>query len=100
MHLSTGTSTKIDEILTIINSVKSEVNAVIKTTEEQKESSNNVMSEISSTKSIFDEANELILKHINDASIVDEKLEEGIKRFAKLNNRGKEASSETAGAKE
>jgi methyl-accepting chemotaxis protein len=100
MQLSTGTSNKLDDILTIINSVKSEVNTVINTIKEQKDSSSNVMNEISSTKSVFDEANELILKHIGDASIVDEKLEEGIKRIAELNSRGKEARSEAASAKE
>ena len=51
---------------------------------DQKNYSNDVMGEIKSTKSIFDEANSLILQHIDDASVVDEKLDAGTKRIVEL----------------
>jgi hypothetical protein len=47
---------------------------------------NEVMSEIGSTKSTFDEGNNMILKHIDDASVVDEKLEGGTKRILELHH--------------
>lgn len=54
------------------------------TIEEQKNYSNEVMDEIKDTKSIFDETNNIILQHIDDASVVDEKLEDGTKRILEL----------------
>lgn len=52
------------------------------------------MKEIGSTKSIFDEANELILKHIEDVSVVDEKLESGTKQILELQDWRNEAFQE------
>ncbi|QED46365.1 methyl-accepting chemotaxis protein [Cytobacillus dafuensis] len=90
IQLSTDTTSKINYILTFINNVQSEVKDVISTIEEQRNFSNDVMDEIKETKSIFEQANELITRHIHDASIVDEKLEVGIKQIAELSNWGKE----------
>ncbi|WP_394234786.1 methyl-accepting chemotaxis protein [Niallia oryzisoli] len=80
MDLSKDTSNKIDFISSVIHHVENEVTTVIHTIEEQKEYSQEVMHEISKTKSIFETANELILQHIKDANIVDVKLEETIKQ--------------------
>ncbi|MBU8879882.1 chemotaxis protein [Bacillus sp. FJAT-29790] len=91
IQLSTDTTSKIDYILTVINEVQSEVKEVIDTIKEQRDFSNDVISEIKETKSTFDAANEMILKHINDASVVDEKLEDGIKQIAELRNLGNKA---------
>ena len=82
--VSTSTTDKIDYILQVVHEVQSEVQDVMGTIKEQKDYSNEVMDEIKSTKSIFDEANSLILQHIDDASVVDEKLEEGTKRIVEL----------------
>ncbi|MBS4192516.1 hypothetical protein KHA94_20445 [Bacillus sp. FJAT-49705] len=90
IQLSTDTTSKINYILTVINNVQSEVKDVIGTIEEQTNFSNDVMNEIKETKSIFEQANELITRHIHDASLVDEKLEVGIKHIAELSNWGKE----------
>lgn len=84
VQLSTSTTSKINYILKVVNHVQSEVREVIGTIKEQKDFSKDVMSEIGSTVSIFDEANNLILKHIEDASIVDEKLEGGTKQIFEL----------------
>lgn len=88
IQLSTNTTSTIDYILSVINNVQTEVKDVISTIEEQRDYSNDVMNEIRETRSTFDEANEMIIKHINDASVVDEKLESGIKQIAELSNRG------------
>ncbi|MEH7389574.1 methyl-accepting chemotaxis protein [Bacillus sp. JJ1474] len=89
IQLSTDTTSKINYILTVFNNVQSEVKDVIGTIEEQREYSNDVMSEISETQAIFEQANEMIIRHINDASVVDEKLEGGIRQVAELSNWGK-----------
>lgn len=88
IKLSADTTSKINYILGVINSVQSEVKDVISTIEEQREYSTAVMNEIKETKLIFEDANELILQHINDASIVDEKLEGGLKQITELSNWG------------
>ncbi|WNS75932.1 methyl-accepting chemotaxis protein [Bacillus sp. DTU_2020_1000418_1_SI_GHA_SEK_038] len=89
IQLSTDTTSKINYILTVFNNLQSEVKDVIGTIEEQREYSNDVMSEISETQAIFEQANEMIIRHINDASVVDEKLEGGIRQIAELSNWGK-----------
>lgn len=91
IQLSTDTTSKINYILTVINNVQTEVKDVIGTIKEQRDFSNDVMSEIKETKSIFEDANELILKHIDDASVVDEKLESRMKQIAELSNWGHNA---------
>ncbi|MFE8698854.1 methyl-accepting chemotaxis protein [Cytobacillus sp. FJAT-53684] len=88
IHLSTNTTRTIDYILSVINNVQTEVKDVISTIAEQRDFSNDVMNEIKETRSTFDEANEMILRHINDASVVDEKLESGIRQIAELSKRG------------
>ncbi|MCQ6278548.1 methyl-accepting chemotaxis protein [Bacillus sp. EB600] len=79
IDLSADTSQKIDYIASIMNDVQTEVNEVMDKIEEQNQYSQHVMSEISLTKSVFDEVNEMILTHIDDASIVDTKLDKALK---------------------
>ncbi|WP_442596298.1 methyl-accepting chemotaxis protein [Neobacillus sp. D3-1R] len=80
IELSKDTSNKIGYIISVIHHVETEVSEVNGKIEEQKEYSEQVMSEISDTKHIFDEVNEMILQHIEDASVVDVKLEEVMKQ--------------------
>jgi methyl-accepting chemotaxis protein len=87
IHMSADTSQKIDYISGVINNVKTEVSDVIEKIEEQRVYSQNVMGEISDTKALFDEVNEVILKHIDDASVVDVKLEEAIKHVNLLDEK-------------
>lgn len=86
ISLSTDTSQKIDYITAVINEVQADVNGVIGKIEEQKQYSQDVMGEISGTKSIFDDVNEVIVKHIEDASVVDEKLEAALKHVHNLDH--------------
>lgn len=84
VQLSKDTAGKIDSILNVVSEVKSEVHDVIAKISDQQECSKEVMSEITSTKITFEEANSLILQHIDDANVVDEKLEAGTKRILEL----------------
>lgn len=84
VQVSTNTTGKIDYILKSVSKVQTEVQDVMETIQEQKNFSNEVMNEIKNTKSTFDEANKLIIRHIDDASVVDEKLEGGAKRILEL----------------
>ena len=84
VQLSTSTTSKINYILKVVNHVQSEVQDVMWSIKEQRDFSNEIMSEIGSTKIIFDEANNMIIKHIEDASIVDEKLEGGTEQILQL----------------
>lgn len=86
IHLSVDTSEKIADITNMIHTVRTEVSEVIEKITEQKQYSEQVMGEISATKSIFDDVNEMILKHIDDASVVDVKLDEAMKRVNELDN--------------
>ncbi|MFB9985921.1 methyl-accepting chemotaxis protein [Bacillus benzoevorans] len=77
VKVSTDTSGKIDHILDVVHQVQREVQEVIGTIQEQKNLANEAMSEIHNTAVNFEEANNMILQHIKDASVVDEKLENG-----------------------
>lgn len=78
IQLSTETTGKIDHILEVIETVQIEVQSVLHTIHEQKAFSGEVIEEISMTKEVFNTVNEAILQHIDDAHIVDQRLEEGI----------------------
>lgn len=81
INLSTATTEKIDDIQKVIGSVQGEVNDVIQTIKEQKAYSGDVMKEISVTTNLFSEVNNAIMKHIDDAEIVDQKLATGINQL-------------------
>jgi methyl-accepting chemotaxis protein len=84
VQVSIDTTGKIDHILDVVNHVQREVQDVMDTIQEQKNFSNEVMSEIHHTAAHFDEANNMILQHIEDVSVVDEKLENGSQRILEL----------------
>lgn len=87
IELSTTTTEKIDHILMVIETVQSEVKDVIETIKEQKAFSEDTMKEISVTTEIFDEVNHAIMKHIEDAEIVDQKLAAGINQLNKVKSK-------------
>lgn len=89
IELSTTTTEKIDQIQTVIQTVQAEVNDVIETIKEQKEYSADVMEEISVTADIFDDVNHAIMKHIEDAEVVDEKLAIGISQLKEAKSKFK-----------
>jgi len=75
IEVSANTSNKIGYILNVIDNLQTEVKDVLTTIEEQKSYSEDVMGEISNTMSLFDAARGMIEKHIIDAKVVDEKLD-------------------------
>ena len=76
INLSKNTSNKMEFISSVIHQVETDVSQVIQKIENQKEDSKEVMSEIKNTTILFDEANDLVINHIQEASKVDNKLEE------------------------
>lgn len=84
VEVSSNTTGKIEYILDVIHSVQKEINLVLETIEEQKTYSQDVMREISTTKGLFVEANGLIVQHIDDAKIVDDKLDKGITQLSEM----------------
>ncbi|MBU8906786.1 methyl-accepting chemotaxis protein [Desertibacillus haloalkaliphilus] len=75
---SNTTSKSINEILEATQLVKSEVSDVLETIHSQEQLSTDTIKEIHATKDTFEEANQLIIKHIDDAAHVDEKLKDGV----------------------
>ncbi len=87
IDLSSKTTEKIDEIEKVIQTVQHEVNDAIETIKVQKEYSEDVMEEISVTTDIFAEVNDAIMKHIEDAEIVDQKLASGISHIKQVKSK-------------
>ncbi|MCS0654876.1 methyl-accepting chemotaxis protein [Cytobacillus firmus] len=85
MSLSGQTTSKIDSITNLIRTVESEVGEVIEMINIQKGYSEEVADEIADTKSVFDQVKELIQRHIDDARVVDEKLEGAISQVQAVN---------------
>ncbi len=81
INLSKEASTGMECISSFIKKVESEVDEVIVEIDHQKGSSQKVMDELTQTKTLFDQVNELIHKHIEEASKVDMKLEETNKQI-------------------
>lgn len=84
VKVSTDTTGKIDHILDVVHQVEGEVENVMGMIQEQKHLANDVMGEIHNTSVNFEEANNMILQHIEDASVVDEKLENSSQRILEL----------------
>ncbi len=81
IDLSKNASAGMEYISSVIQKVETEVGQVIVEIEHQKDSSNQVMGELTQTKILFDQVNDLIQQHIKEASKVDIKLEETNKQI-------------------
>lgn len=80
-ELSMKTTEKIGDVREIIRNVANQVNISQDIIKEQNNFCLNTLSEMNLTNEIFEEINTLILKHIDDASIVDEKLDNGVNQL-------------------
>ncbi|WP_280637222.1 methyl-accepting chemotaxis protein [Alkalihalobacillus sp. BA299] len=78
------TAQSIEEIIVAIDAVKTDVNAVLKTIKEQDILSQNINNEISQTANTFDETNQLIQQHIDEAIQVEHQLKEGMNQLQLL----------------
>lgn len=82
IEISNGSTLAIDSITSIINTVQKEVGEVMGQIGKQTIQSQEAVDEINKTKNIFDEVNALLAQHINDASVVDEKLDSVIQQLS------------------
>lgn len=80
--VSFETATKIESILGTIEHSQGDIGAIQEMIEEQKRLSEEVKSELLSAKTLFAQAHDLIVEHIEDAKEVDERLENGIRQLA------------------
>lgn len=80
---SEQTSEKLTNILSIIHGVQKHVEDVLQEIRTQHKYSKDVMKEIEQSTSLFADARNMIIKHIEDARLVDEKLQQGIEQLYK-----------------
>lgn len=83
MKRSEQTSEKLTNILSIIHGVQKHVEDVLQEIRTQHKYSKDVMKEIEQSTSLFADARNMIIKHIEDARLVDEKLQQGIEQLHK-----------------
>lgn len=95
-ELSMQTSSSMEFISSVTKQVEVEVEGILTTIHEQNERSTQVVEEIVHTKSIFDQVNELIIEHIEEARKVDIKLEETTNKVELL-VKHKDSSPESIG---
>lgn len=95
-ELSMQTSSSMKFISSVTKQVEVEVEGILTTIHEQNERSKQVVDEIVHTKSIFDQVNELIIEHIEEARKVDIKLEETTNKVKSLVKQ-KDSSFESVG---
>jgi methyl-accepting chemotaxis protein len=82
VEVSLATALKIESILSTIEVSLGDIGAIQELIEEQKKLSEEVKHELYGAKSLFSQAHNLILEHIEDAKEVDERLENGIRQLA------------------
>lgn len=84
IEYSNVTAESIKEILTAIDAVREEVSNVLEAIEEQKHLSDGITEEVDHSNAVFEQANELIMRHITEAEHVDEQLKDGIEKLKTL----------------
>ncbi|APH19053.1 methyl-accepting chemotaxis protein [Clostridium botulinum] len=79
---SKGALEKIEEVLDSFNRVEDDTDSLIKTINTQKEDISKIFNGINGVDKILTETNEQIIKHIDEAHKVDEKLEKSVYHIA------------------
>ena len=82
IQVSFSTAAKIESILNTVEESQGDIGSIQQMIEEQKQLSAEVKSELFDAKSLFTQAQNLIIDHIEDAKEVDERLENGIRQLA------------------
>lgn len=75
------TANKIERILNTIEGSQGDISSIQEMIGEQKRLSEEVKHELVDAKTIFEKAHNLIIAHIEDAKIVDERLDNGIRQL-------------------
>lgn len=83
MKRSDQASEKLTNILSIIHGVQKHIEDVLHEIRTQHKYSKDVMKKIEQSTSLFVDARNMIIKHIEDARLVDEKLQKGIEQLHK-----------------
>lgn len=81
VELSEKTTTKIGEVRSIIENVSEKVKVAQEIIKNQNKYCENTLDEMNLTNDIFDDVKRLIMRHIKDAQVVDEKLDKGVKHI-------------------
>lgn len=81
VQVSFSTAKKIESILKTIEESQMDIGSIQEMIEEQKQLSAEVKNELFDAKSLFEQAQDLIVEHIEDAKEVDERLENGIQKL-------------------
>lgn len=81
VELSEKTTTKIEEVSDIIENVSDKVKNVQEIIKDQNRYCVEALDEMNLTNDIFDQVKDLIMRHIEDAQIVDEKLDRGVNQL-------------------
>lgn len=82
VRVSFATAEKIESILNTIEESQGDIGSIQEMIEEQKQLSAEVKNELQDAKTLFTQAHDLIVGHIEDAKEVDERLENGIRQLA------------------
>ncbi|MDQ0153866.1 methyl-accepting chemotaxis protein [Robertmurraya andreesenii] len=78
VNLSEKTTIKISEVSSIIENVSNKVKDAQNIIQNQNNYCESSLEEMNLTKDIFAQVNDLIMQHIEDAQVVDEKLDRGV----------------------
>lgn len=81
VELSEKTTLKIEEVRHIIENFSKKVKDAQGIISNQNEYCEQTLDEMNLTNDIFDEVKRLIMRHIEDAQVVDEKLDKGVKQI-------------------
>lgn len=81
MELSGKTTVKIGEVVEIIENVSDKVKDAQGIIKDQNQFCENTLSEMNLTNDIFAQVKNLIMQHIEDAQVVDEKLDKGVNQL-------------------
>ena len=82
VEVSFSTAEKIESILSTIEESQGDIGSIQGMIEEQKKLSAEVKNELFDAKTLFTQAHNLIIEHIDDAKEVDQRLENGIRQLA------------------
>ncbi|GIN59801.1 methyl-accepting chemotaxis protein [Lederbergia ruris] len=79
--MSEKAAQNVEEMMDIIKESQLDIGAIEKMIEEQKQFADSVRNELEEAQTLFVHAHETIIEHIEDAKIVDERLENGIQQL-------------------
>jgi methyl-accepting chemotaxis protein len=80
VEMSADTNAKIETILSMTNSLKEDVEVVIRSMKEQEKCNEGILNELTETDRVFNKTNNIILQHIEESEEVDSKLQRSLQK--------------------